>query len=286
MEEIRKIIEAVTPDGGASASSFDPEERVRLMCKAYNELPGRLHETDGYHCPECNNKGLVSVPFLDDAGYWREQSVYCKCRKIRRSIRRINASGLKHILGAYTFEAFKTETLWQKAIKEAALRFVEDGDHSWFFIGGATGCGKSHICTAIAGEYLKRGKDVRYLLWRDDVGKLRGNADPAEREKAMGEFKTAEVLYIDDLFKSGRKDGEPQAPTVSDVNVAFELLNHRYNNPTLVTVISSECRTPDILNIDEAVGGRIVERAVRHGYGINVNPDRTKNYRLKGAIEL
>ena len=103
----------------------------------------------------------------------------------------------------------------------------------------------------------------------------------------MREFKTAEVLYIDDLFKTGKGRGEEeQRPTVGDINAAFELLNYRYNNPQLITIISSECRATDILDIDEAVGGRIVERTIRHGYGINVKPDRSKNYRLKGAIEL
>ena len=283
-------METIAPSGATWDSICETDEKekegILLLCKAYNELPGNLHEADGYHCPECNNKGLVSIPFLDDAGYWREQSVFCKCRKIRRAIRRLNKSGLKHLIEDYTFERYKAEEAWQKAVKDAALRFVEDEDHNWFFIGGATGCGKTHICTAISGHYLNRGKEVRYMLWRDDVVNLRGNADPEVREKAMREFKEAEVLYIDDLFKSGKKDGEPQSPTVSDINVAFELLNYRYNNPELVTIISSECRTQDVLDIDEATGGRIVERAVHYGYGINIKPDRAKNYRLKGAVEL
>ena len=132
------------------------------------------------------------------------------------------------------------------------------------------------------------GKMVRYMLWRDDVVKLKGNVNDSEAyEKHMSEFKNAEVLYIDDLFKTGKNnEGVPQKPTGADTNIAFELLNYRYNNPGLITLISSECRVTDILDIDEAIGGRIAERTIQHGYGINIKPDRTKNYRLRGSIDL
>ena len=273
-----------------SVSKTDEELKAacELLCKAYNELPGDLAKKDGYHCDKCNNKGLFSVPVKDPRGYWREESRFCECNKMRRTIRRLNRSGLKDIIRDYTFKSFETDTEFQKAMKEAALRFVQDEDHNWFFIGGASGCGKTHICTAIAGYYLRHGgKEVRYMLWRDDVGKLKGNADPEERDKAMHEFKSAEVLYIDDLFKSGRsEDGAAQRPTIADINAAFELLNYRYNNPKLITIISSECMAADILSIDEAVGGRIVERTAQYGYGINIKPGAGKNYRLKGLVEL
>ena len=149
MERLEQILQAVTPDGVTSVSISEEleKEKIRLACKAYNKLPGNLHESDGYHCPECNNKGLISVPILDDAGYWREQSIFCKCRKTRRGIRKLNKSGLKHLIEDYTFERYKAEEIWQKAIKDAALRFVDDEDHNCFFVGGATGCGKTHTAS-------------------------------------------------------------------------------------------------------------------------------------------
>lgn len=257
-------------------------------CDSYNSTPGNLHEVDGYDCPECLNKGFILVPRQDPRGYWDEVNTFCKCQKIRQTIRRLKKSGLENIIRDYTFPRFKADEPWQKAVKDAAVRFVKDDDHTWFFIGGASGAGKTHICTAIAGQYLKRGKSVKYMLWRDDVVKLKASVTDYEAyDKMIHELKTADVLYIDDLFKTGKKDdGSAQRPTPADINIAFELLNYRYNNPALVTIISSECRVTDILDIDEAVGGRIAERTTPHGYGINIKPDRSKNYRLKGAIEL
>lgn len=281
-------MQRIAPKDGATWDlPSDGKELCELNCKSYNSLPGNLKDQDGYDCPKCNNKGFIAEPRLDERGYWREVSIPCECQRMRKTIRRLNRSGLKNIIKDYTFKSYTVENEWQKAIKEAAVKFVQDEEHNWFFIGGATGCGKTHICTAIAGHYLKQGKEVKYMLWRDDVVKIRGNADLDVREKAMQEYKNAEVLYIDDLFKTGRgKDEAEQRPTVGDINAAFELLNYRYNNPQLITIISSESRATDILDIDEAVGGRIVERTVPYGFGINIKPDRSKNYRLRGVIEL
>lgn len=268
--------------------SYDAEKLCRMRCDAYNAMTGHLDKQDGYDCPECKNKGFIAVPAQNDRGTWYDLNTYCKCNKIRKTIRRLARSGLKNIINEYTFDRYEVSTPWQKAIKDAAIKFTQDEEHNWFFIGGASGCGKTHICTAIAGFYLKQGKEVKYMLWRDDTVKLKASVtDCVAYEKMMHGFKSAEVLYIDDLFKTGRTaDGQPQRPTQADINIAFELLNYRYNNPAQVTILSSECRATDILDIDEAVGGRIVERTTRAGYGINIKPDRSKNYRLKGAIEL
>ena len=106
-------------------------------------------------------------------------------------------------------------------------------------------------------------------------------------EDRINEMKEADVLYIDDLFKTGKdKEGNYQKPTVADINLAFEIINHRYNKQNLYTIISSECTLAQILSIDEAVGGRIAEKAVQTGYGFSINPDTKKNHRLKGICEL
>lgn len=287
MEELRKVMARTAPANTATLGSYSEETFCRLKCKAYNEQQGKLHERDGYICAKCNNRGLISEPRQFN-GHWTEMSVECDCMRIRRALRQLERSGLKSIIRDYTFKTFEAGTELQRDIKMAAMRFVQDDDHTWFFVGGASGAGKTHICTAIAGHYLRHStKSVRYMLWRDDVGRIKGNVDPTERDKAIREFKTADVLYIDDLFKSGwSNDDGTQKPTAADIGVAFELINYRYNNPQLITIISSECMSTDILSIDEATGGRIVERTAPFGYGINIKPGPGKNHRLKGLIEL
>ena len=196
---------------------------------------------------------------------------------------RMKRSGLKDIIKDYTFEKFETDEPWQKTLKAAALEYVHYPE-GWFFLGGQSGAGKTHLCTAICREFLLAGKSVQYMLWRDDIVKIKNAAtDNDELYPIMQRFKTVEVLYIDDLFKTGKApDGSYQRPTSADINYAFEIINYRYNNPDLLTIISSEWSEDELLDIDEAIAGRIYEKAKT----FSIAKDRSRNYRLRGAVKL
>jgi DNA replication protein DnaC len=193
----------------------------------------------------------------------------CECAVKRRNALRIKRSGLADIMSRYTFEAYKTPDKQTAAIKAAALRYVAESRGEWFVIVGRPGSGKTHICTAIVGKLIEGGKNCKYMLWRDEVRELKAlvNDNPAYRER-MNLLKNVDVLYIDDFFK-GR--------TVSDgdLNVAFELLNARYNARKR-TIISGERTIGAIMDIDEAIGSRIYERS-KNGYCFETSPE---NWRL------
>ena len=114
------------------------------------------------------------------------------------------------------------------------------------------------------------------MLWRDEVVKLKAMVTNDERyEKAMGELKKVKVLYIDDFFKTEKG----KAPTAGDVNISFELLNFRYVNKDMITIVSSERDISEILKVDEAVGSRIYERVKEYCLIIEADPD--KNFRIR-----
>ena len=109
--------------------------------------------------------------------------------------------------------------------------------------------------------------------------------DSEPRAEMVERFKKAHVLYIDDLFKTGKnRDGIVGRPTEADVTMAFEIIIYRYNNPDTLTIISSEWTQDDLLDIDEAVGGRIFERA--GASGISIAKDRSRNYRTRKAVTI
>lgn len=259
------------------------QEMEEKRAERFNEVAGDLNTVDGYECKLCRNKGFLVRAVQTESGYWETVSRDCKCAEIRRTIKRMEKSGLKNIIRDYTFSKYDDTEAWQKTIKAAAMEYAKNPS-GWFFIGGQTGAGKTHICTAICREFLLSGKSVKYMLWRDDIVKIKGCANDAQAySKLIDEYKRVEVLYIDDLFKTGKgPDGSKQQPTGADINAAFEILNYRYNDPKLVTIVSSECTVNDILDIDEAVGGRIFEKAKV----FSLSRDRRKNYRLRGAVEL
>jgi len=260
-----------------------------LKAEHYNNSEGELHLEDGYNCDICKNKGYVAKVLTNEQfGYYYEVMTPCKCQKIRRAIHRLNRSGLKNIVKDYTFDKYESAEPWQRTIKTTAQQFLKDQENNWFFIGGQSGAGKTHICTAIAVYYIKHGKEVKYMLWRDEITKIKAVVNEVDQySQLMTALKETDVLYIDDLFKSGKgEDGKPKPPTSADINAAFEIINYRYNNPKLVTIISSERTLVELNDIDEAIAGHIAEKSKAGGYCINLKKDKSRNWRLKGLGEL
>ena len=252
------------------------KKKCELLCESFNKEQGDLD--DGYDCPICKNKGFIWKPELHCNSY-HEVAVHCKCIPIRRTIRAMKRSGLEDVVHDYTFDKYITTEPWQETVLNTAKRYVDSKENNWFFFGGATGAGKSHICTAIAITLLKRGNEIKYMLWRDETNRLKSIVNEPEYEEQLDFYKNVDVLYIDDLFKTGRSSSDvKQRPTQADINLAFEILNARYIRKK-ITIISSESTIPDLIDIDEAIAGRIKQKCGE--FCININPDRNKNYRLK-----
>jgi DNA replication protein DnaC len=72
-------------------------------------------------------------------------------------------------------------------------------------------------------------------------------------------------------------------PTAADVRLAFEIINYRVVSK-LPTIISSEFTLGELVDIDQAVAGRIAEMAEFNA--INITPDIKKNYRLRKVVTV
>ena len=257
-----------------------PEEKARDDAEALNLQPGYEHEADGYVCGKCHNRGHVY--FADGSSVVRRE---CECMAARRSIRRMQRSGLGNVIQKYSFAHFEASDGWQKVMKDTAQRFTADPAARWFFVGGASGSGKSHICTAICRKLLAT-KAVHYMLWEEESMELKAMVTDGESYfPRLNRLKNVDVLYVDDFF-SGHKErnGEVAKPTHADVRLAREILNHRYINDK-ITIISSEWYADEIYDIDAALGGRLVEKAGQ--YRLDITRGKDKNYRLKmGGVVL
>ncbi len=241
------------------------EERLEKEVQQYNDSVG--NEPD-YDCPKCKNRGNFMVIQNSTTAI-----SFCKCHKIRNTIKRMKKSGLKGLVN-YTFDKYKATEKWQITALNKAQEFLKDSNGKWFFMGGQVGSGKTHLCSALALELMKT-KRARYMMWRDDIVKLKATVMKDDYFNLIDEYKNVELLYIDDLFKvqAGQK------PTAAEVNIVFELLNNRYVNSDLITIISCELSVDEIIEIDEAVGSRIAEKT--RDYYIYLEKDINKNYRLK-----
>ena len=247
------------------------EEYIQTKVDSYNNSTGNLNEVDGYNCKICKNKGYIAE--IDEHGY--ERLYRCRCQKIRATLRRARKSGLGDVITDYTFDKFETTEEWQKNIKDTAKAFCLDEAAKWFFIGGQVGCGKTHICTAISAHYIKAGHDVKYMVWAEESKHLKAVANDVMYHTMIKKYKEVDVLYIDDFLKV--KSGE--SPTAADINLAFEIVNHRLLESDKVTIISSEKTLDDLIDYDEATMSRIYQKTGK--YKLNIGKDRAKNYRLK-----
>lgn len=268
----------------ASSSKLSDEEMCRLQCERHNKEKGALNEVDGYDCTECNNNGYIFEPrFSEMYNHWQEIAVPCKCQKIRKVLRRLRRSGLQDAMNK-SFKTFEANTEWRQTLKEMVIQWSAEKSGDWLFIGGAPGSGKTHLCVAAMLKLLKQGKEVYYMLWREDIPKLKSLVtDHAEYARMINEIKNVDVLYIDDMFKTGRaENGARQRPTGADINLAFEIINHRYAT-NKVTVITSECTSTELVEIDQALAGRIVEKS--EPYCVSLK-GKDKDWRLRGGMTL
>jgi DNA replication protein DnaC len=224
-------------------------------------LPGQVN------CPICENRGYLLVTEPDGTLYSRP----CKCMELRRTVRLIERSGLSDLFERYTLKNYQTPDEWTKHALEKAVDYCRNGRGSWFYISGKPGTGKTHLCTGICRYLLRKGDGVRYMVWREDAPRLKALINDAEAyREAMLELIRVPVLYIDDFFKG--------SVTEADRNLAFALLNARYNDSHRRTILSSELSLTAVRREDPAISSRIMEKA--RGYVLEA-PSAQPNWREK-----
>lgn len=242
--------------------------------------------TSPYKCVKCQDTKWITV-YKDGLSY----SGRCDCFKRARILNRIKKSGLEHELDIKTFETFETHEKYEVDMKQMGLSYVNailhrNADASagatnyspipWLFMGGAPGCGKTHLCTAVCSELLKNGKEVIYMQWSAESRRLKSAVMEDSYDAQMQVFIEAEILYIDDLLK--QMSGSAPSATPADIKILFELLNNRHiqNRPTIIT--SEWALSRQLLPLDEGTFSRIYEHC--KGYNLAIASLPNRNHRL------
>lgn len=229
-------------------------------------------------CALCGDSGWI---FHEENGY--RSSEKCRCLLAKESGRRIANSGLAHVMDAWTLDSFTTELEYQKRMKETVVQFVsavKAREKPWLFIGGAVGSGKSHLCTAACGELLRHGLNVRYFQWLTDARRMKSIITESESyDEQLARYIRADVLYIDDLFKSRRSDQDILSPSDADVRLAFELINGRYVEDKILVISSEWLLTQELLAVDEGTFSRVYEKS--KGCRVEIKREAGRNYRTE-----
>ena len=225
-------------------------------------------------CEKCGGSGFLMR--FDEEG--RTIAKKCECRERMITELRLKASGISDAFQKKSLDNFDTkgnELLTKaKALAEDYIRTFTEIEHtgrnSALFLGNP-GSGKTHLSLAIGNALLNDyNVSCLYMPFREEMMKLKQLAreDKLHYEEEMYKLTTARLLIIDDLYKG--------SVTEADINYVFQIINQRYLNQ-LPFVVSSEKSSIELLNIDEAIGSRLIEQAKGHSILLN---DRKLNYRI------
>jgi DNA replication protein DnaC len=248
------------------------QARMRERGLTSTSSSGREHK---YQCPDCQDRGII----LNDDNTAR----ICHCQEQKRLERLFKSSQITPAFRGKTFDNFITvgrppavRAMYDCA-KDYADRFHElrDQENNWLVLLGEPGSGKTHLSMAVANRLLSQGITVLYFQHVEGLGELKdalARQGEARITTKLEQMKKATLLVWDDLFwgKGYPRDFE--------LEVAFEVLNYRYLN-LLPTIISSNRTHLQLLDINDTIGSRIIERGKGH---MVVVQGREANYRLAG----
>lgn len=257
----------------AAVEGMTPMQEV---CYWQNQKQGNLNTIDGIECSKCLNRGFMNIVNVLPNG--AEVTAYqeCECTVARKAYKTAKESGMGDLL-SYRLRDFKATEEFQVYMKDKAKKYILEADKEWFLALGQSGSGKTMICASICNQRMTkydserdRFQEVKYMIWNEFVDKIKRMNYDLDRDVYFNEFSKSEILYVDDFLKGKY--------TETDLNYAFQLINYRYNN-NLPTIISSEMFLDELRAIDEAIAGRMKQKA--GSYLVQIRRDSKRNYRFK-----
>ncbi len=211
-------------------------------------------DTVSYGCEKCKDIGFI--PVVEDG---RLVAVECGCRKERTARLRLKNSGIPEGMLGIGFKEFdcKGNDTLKDALDLAVtyyrcFRHIEHSRNNSLILCGQSGAGKTHLGMAVCNNLLNNLQvGVVYMAYRNAVTRIKQVVTYKEDYyREIGPYCNARLLYIDDLLKGRTTD--------TDLNILYEIINYRYMNHGPM-VISTEKTPEQLLDFDEAIGGRILE---------------------------
>ena len=231
-----------------------------------------------YKCNKCKDTTWIET----ENGMKR-----CTCYEKSISTRRWERFGVDphKVKSIKNFQDYNEVT---KKAKSLAIKYIQnfqtirhEEENGLAFL-GQPGAGKSHLAVGIGANFIKGVicPNVIYMPYLEAMKELKcAQFESDEYFRLLNKYTKADLLIIDDLFKDkvkNRKIRENAELTEADTRCILPIINQRYIN-NKPTIYSSECTPNMLLDIDEALAGRILERSnvVVFKYGLE------NNYRMR-----
>ncbi|MFC2067532.1 ATP-binding protein [Chloroflexota bacterium] len=187
-----------------------------------------------------------------------------------------------------TFENFDRRRanlpLEQRENLEEAFRLAfgfAQSPEGWLVFMGVTGCGKTHLASAIVNYRYQANQPSLFVVVPDFLDHLRSTFSPESKrsyDQLFEKVKTAPLLVLDDF---GEQSTTPWAR-----EKMYQVVNYRYN-AQLATVITTRYSLQEILEeIESSISSRMVDAKISTPFNItapdyrgDLRPNQKKVYR-------
>lgn len=217
-----------------------------------------------YKCDICKDTGFTYFEKEDKWGKKHLTARFCKCRIDEINQNRIKKANVSQLFAKCTFYNFKENNEKQKEVKKRCIEFYIQGiDDSipsdekavFLLLSGQAGRGKTHLAVATLNNFIANSYKALYTNYKELVRTLSQHAlDNKAFNEYMQKCKQADILLIDDLFKSSNE----QDITKAQLNYMYELINQRYAEKKL-SIFTTQKSVDSLLKIDEATASRIIQ---------------------------
>lgn len=246
-----------------------------------------------YKCEICKDDGLVDATLEDigtgiklftepimnednnpDYRYMKE----CECKKLKDFKAMMSRSGLDYASDLKITD-YIAKYDWQKEIKQKLYNFVKRPT-SCFLISGQSGSGKTMAMSILFKNLVgKLGKQGHYLEWETFITETNNNYREIDL-RDYGYITKIPILYIDDFLKSPNNDIKNLSH--NEIRFARNIINQRYKNKDLITLISTELSQGQLEQLDQSLHGRLVEMSTLE-YFMQITESKEKNIRVEIA---
>lgn len=259
----------------ASGSTYEEDIQWSLaVAKKLNQ-----HNPEHYPnnpCPRCNGSGWLclygSVNPDEPSKPGQGKIVPCPvCYDRIHATKNRLASGLPEELKDKTLKGYEHSEPWQRKALEVAESFAKKPE-GLLFLGGQSGCGKSHLAAGIIYYVSKSGSQPPlYYSWPELLAAVRRISRDWKSTDIRETLKDCRTVVVLDDFLAAPNS----RPSTAALETAFEIVSARTANK-LPTVLASPYTAERINALYSVLFKKIVRAA--GDLLISIDPDENKDY--------